>query len=209
VDIETERHRRADAARNAGRIVRTARTAFADDGPDVPLDEIARRAGVGIRTLYRHFPHKSDLVRAVLDQSVAENLTPAIEHALSDENPLRGFTTLIDAAVAMVAQEMNTLAAARSAGSHTADLSTAFFEALTLLAQRAQQAGLIRADLDPDDLPRIMAMLVGVLWSMDLQTEGWRRYLTLVLDALSPTATSTLPPAPPPRKSSRADNWLL
>ncbi|WP_308168095.1 helix-turn-helix domain-containing protein [Nonomuraea sp. NEAU-A123] len=206
---QTERHLRADAARNVERILRTARAVFADAGPDVPLEEIARRAGVGIRTLYRHFPHKGDLVRAILDQSVAEDLAPAIERALVDDNPLHGLTTLIETAVAMVSREMNTLAAAKDAGSLTPDLSTAFFEALSLLARRAQQAGLLRADIVQDDLPRIMAMLVSTLWSMDLKTEGWRRYLALILDALSPAAASTLTPAAALVKSPRAGNWLL
>jgi AcrR family transcriptional regulator len=76
VVTETERRLRADAARNVERILRAARAAFADGGPDVSLEEIARRAGVGTRTLYRHFPTKGDLVRAVIDQSVADELTP-------------------------------------------------------------------------------------------------------------------------------------
>ncbi|MET7339353.1 helix-turn-helix domain-containing protein [Nonomuraea sp. NPDC005650] len=76
---ETERHLRADAARNVERIVRAAHAAFTDDGPDVSLEEIARRAGVGIRTPYRHFPRRGDLIQAVLDQRVAEDLDPKTE----------------------------------------------------------------------------------------------------------------------------------
>ena len=190
---ETERHPRADAARNAQRIVQAARAAFADDGPDVHLEEIARRAKVGIRTLYRHFPAKSDLVRAAIDQSFAEHLTPAIEQALTDDDALRGFTTLIEAGVFTVARERNTLAAARTTGSPTADLSAAFFTALAALARRAQQAGTLRADVGANDLPKIMAMLVGALWSTDPDTEDWRRYLALLLDGLSPAAVRALP----------------
>ncbi|GLY06615.1 TetR/AcrR family transcriptional regulator [Actinoplanes sp. NBRC 101535] len=192
---ETERHPRADAARNAQRIVQAARTAFADDGPDVHLEEIARRAKVGIRTLYRHFPTKSDLVRAAIDQSFAERLTPAIEQAVADDDALRGFTTLIEAGVFTVARERNTLAAARTTGSPTADLSTAFFTALATLAGRAQQTGALRPDITTADLPRIMAMLVSVLWSTDPATEDWRRYLALLLDGLCPTTTRNLPGA--------------
>jgi len=200
---------RADAARNADRILRTARTAFAEDGPDVSLDEIARRAGVGIRTLYRHFPHKGDLVRAALDQSIAEDLAPAIARALADENPLRGLAALMEASMAMASREQNTLAAAKNAGSLTADVSTAFYEALALLAERAQQAGLLRADLVPADLHRIMAMLASVLWSMAPDSDGWRRYLTLILDGLSLHGTSALPPAAPLLKARRPGNWVL
>ncbi|MEW2402539.1 helix-turn-helix domain-containing protein [Streptomyces sp. NPDC046862] len=205
---ETERHLRADAQRNVERIVRAAHAAFAEDGPDVSLEAIARRAKVGPRTLYRHFPRKADLVRAVLDQSVSENLTPAIERALDDENPLHGLTALIEAAVGMVAREVSVLAAARSAGSPMTDLSATYFEALTLLARRAQQARLLRADLVPEDLPRIMAMLTSVLWSMDPETEGWRRYLGFVLDGLSPAAATVQPPAAHVVRTARTRNWL-
>jgi AcrR family transcriptional regulator len=197
VDIDTERHVRADAMRNADRLLRAAREVFAEVGPDASLEEIARRAGVGIRTLYRHFPHKADLVRAVLSQSVAEDLSPVIEAALEDENPLRGFIALIEAAMTMVTRENNILAAAKHAGTLTVDLSAAFFEALTLLARRAQRARLLRADLVAEDLPRIMAMITSVLKSMDPATEGWRRYLGFVLDGLSPAVASVQPSAPP------------
>ncbi|MEV6590782.1 TetR/AcrR family transcriptional regulator [Streptomyces acidicola] len=205
---ETERHLRADAQRNVERIVRAAHAAFTEDGPDVSLEAIARRAKVGLRTLYRHFPRKADLVRAVVDQSVSDNLTPAIEQALDDENPLRGLTALVEAAVGMVAREVNLLAAARSAGSPMTDLSATYFEALALLARRAQQARLLRADLVPEDLPRIMAMVTSVLWSMDPRTEGWRRYLGFALDGLSPTAATVQPPAAPLVRTPRTGSWL-
>jgi len=208
VTIETERHVRADATRNADRLLRAAREVFTETGPDASLEEIARRAGVGIRTLYRHFPRKADLVRAVLNQSVAEDLLPVIDSALDDENPLRGFIMLIETAVAMVAREDNILAAAKRTGTLTPELSAAFFEALALLARRAQQAHLLRADLVAEDLPRIMAMLTSVLHSMDPETEGWRRYLGFILDGLSPATASVQPSAPPVVKRPQNSNWL-
>ena len=76
-----DRPLRADAARNVERILRAARDVYGELGPDAPIEAIARRAGVGERTLYRRFPTKADLVRAALDQSIAEDLTPAIEDA--------------------------------------------------------------------------------------------------------------------------------
>lgn len=190
---EAERPLRADAARNVERIVCAARQAYADLGPDTQLDEIARRAGVGIRTLYRHFPHKEQLVRAALEQSIAEQLTPAIEQALEAADPAQGLFTLLDATVAMVAREHNTLAAARN--SLTPEVSAPLLDALTVLTRRGQQAGRIRADLVPVDMYRILGMLTGALGCMDPRSDGWRRYVTLVMDALSPTGASPLPPA--------------
>jgi AcrR family transcriptional regulator len=194
---DVPRRVRADRARNAERIQRAAREVWAEQGADAPLDEIARRAGVGIATLYRRFPDKAVLVRAALDQITAEGLSPAIKQALDDDNPLRGLTTLIEAAMALAAREHNTLAAGRSTGALTTEVTAPLHTTLTQLARRGQQAGLVRADLVPDDLPRIMAMLFSVLWTMDPRTEGWRRYLVLVLDALSPAETNPLPPAVP------------
>jgi AcrR family transcriptional regulator len=146
VVTDTERRQRADAARNAERILRTARAVFADLGPEAPLEEIARRADVRIRTLYNHFPSKADLVRAALDQVIAEDLTPAAERALADDDPLHGLVSLIEAAMAVVARELHTVAAARDARALSAELYTPFYESLTRLAQRAQDAGLLRAD---------------------------------------------------------------
>lgn len=62
------------------------------------IEAVARRAGVGERTLYRRFPNKGDLIRAALDQSIDENLSPAIEAALDGDDPLTGLAELIDAA---------------------------------------------------------------------------------------------------------------
>ena len=200
---------RADAARNAERILRTARAVFADLGPDAPLEEIARRADVRIRTLFNHFPSKADLIRAALDQAIAEDLAPGAERALADDDPLHGLLALVEAAMSLAARELNTLAAARNAGILTAEVSTAFNESLTTLARRAQDAGLLRADLVPEDLMRIMAMLTSTLWTMEPGTNGWRRYLALIFEGLTPAAAKPLPAPVAPLKDSRTGNWSL
>jgi AcrR family transcriptional regulator len=205
---EDPRQLRADAARNSERILRAAREVYADEGPDALLDEVARRAGVGRATLYRRFPNKEELVRAALEQCSAEQIAPAIEQALADDNPLRGLSTLFEAALSMLAREHSLVAAAKHSGAVTAEASTQFRESLALLTQRAQQAGLIRADLVTDDMHRVMAMLISVLWTMDPASGGWRRYLALVLGALSPAATDELPPAVP-LSLTRQASWPL
>ncbi|MGH3677013.1 MAG: TetR/AcrR family transcriptional regulator [Mycobacterium sp.] len=192
--VAADRPLRADAARNAERIVRAAREIYAELGPDAPMDAIARRAGVGERTLYRRFPTKGELARAVIDESIAENLSPVIERARRSRNPLRGLTDLIEAAIALGAREHNVLAVARKAGSLT-DVSTQLDETLADLTRRAQQAGLVRADLVADDLPRIIAMLNSVLTTMDPASDGWRRYVVLMLDAVSTSTPRRLPSA--------------
>ena len=203
-----DRPLRADAARNAERILRAAREVYGELGPDAPIEAIARRAGVGERTLYRRFPTKGDLISAALDQSIAEDLTPVIEKARRAEDPMRGLVALIEAAISLGAREHHLLIAARRAGSLTPDISTALDEALGELARRGQQAGVVRADLVAEDLPRLIAMLYSVLFTMDSTTDGWRRYVALVLDAISTGPRRRLPRAVPLRFAPASSSWL-
>lgn len=188
---------RADAVRNSERILRAARQAYAELGPDAPLDEIARRAGVGIATLYRRFPNKEGIAKAALDQCIAEQIEPAVARALADDDPRHALATLLDAAVALAAREPHTLSAARAAGAFTPMIATSFFDAMAVLAFRAQRSGQIRADVVPDDLHRILVMLLSLLGTMEPAGEGWQRYVTLVLDGLSPVGATLLPPPVP------------
>jgi AcrR family transcriptional regulator len=204
-----DRPLRADAARNVERILRAARDVYAEYGPDAPVEAVARRAGVGERTLYRRFPTKADLVRAALDQSIAEDLTPVIDKARRAEDPLRGLTQLIEAAISLGAREHSLLTAARRAGSLTSDISVSLNQALDELAREGQRAGSIRADLVTDDLPRLIAMLFSVLATMDAGSDGWRRYVALVVDAVSVNGRQPLPPAAPLRYEVGPDSWPL
>ncbi len=205
----SDRPLRADAARNASRILRAARDVYNEMGPEAPSEAIARRAGVGERTLYRRFPTKAALIRAALDQCIAEDLTPTIEAVRHADDPLRGLARLIDAAISLGAREQNLLSAARRAGSLTPDVSTALYEALSELARRGQQAGVVRADLVADDLPRLIAMLHTVLWTMDSGSDGWRRYVALMLDAISTHAHQPLPRAPALRFAPMSSSWPM
>jgi AcrR family transcriptional regulator len=203
----SDRPLRADAARNASRILRAARDVYDELGPEAPVEAIARRAGVGERTLYRRFPTKADLIRAALDQCIAEDLMPAIEAVRHSDDPLRGLAQLIDAAISLGAREHNLLAAARRVGSLTPDISTPLYEALGELARRGQRAGVVRADLVADDLPRLVAMLHSVLWTMDSNSDGWRRYVALILDAISTKARRPLPRATALRFAPMSSSW--
>jgi hypothetical protein len=130
-----------------------------------------------------------------------------IEQARCVEDSLRGLTELIEAALSLGAREHNVLAAARKAGSLTPDVSIELYEAMEELAGRAQRAGQVRADLVADDLPRIVAMLNSVLWTMDLGSDGWRRYMALMLDAITTDERCPLPPAAALRYAQSASTW--
>ena len=183
---------RADAARNSAKILHAAREVYAISGPDAQLEEIAKHAGVGIATLYRRFPNKEELVRAAFEQSVAELITPAIERALAEADPLRGLTALLEATMEHWSREYPTMAAARKAGVLGVEMSVHYFNALTELMVRGQRAGCVRADLEPDDIKRIVVMLLGVLPTLRPGDEGWRRYVALAVDGIS-----TIEPKPP------------
>lgn len=204
-----DRPLRADAARNVERILRAARDVYAELGADAPVEAVARRAGVGERTLYRRFPTKGDLVRAALDQSIAEDLTPAIDNARRADDPLRGLTQLVETAISLGAREHNLLKAAQRAGSLTADISVSLDEALSDLLREGQRVGRIRADLVADDLPRLVAMLYGVLATMDADSGGWRRYVALIVDAIGIDERLPLPPAAALRYPTEPNTWPL
>lgn len=204
-----DRPLRADAARNVERILRAAREVYGELGPDAPVEAVARRAGVGERTLYRRFPTKADLVLAALEQSIAEDLTPVIDGARRAMDPLHGLTQLIEAAISLGAREHSLLAAARRAGSLTSDISVSLNAALGELAREGQRLGRIRPDLVSDDLPRLVAMLFSVLSTMDSDSDGWRRYVALVVDAISVDERRPLPPAAELRYALEPDGWPL
>jgi AcrR family transcriptional regulator len=198
--VTSERTVRADAVRNSERILRATRDVFADLGPDAPLEEVARRAGVGIRTVYRHFPRKDDLLQAVVNLNVTEDLAAAIERAEADDNPLRGLVGLVEATLALTARDRNIVTAVSNSTVITCDGAAPLRVALAELIGRAQQAGLVRADVTAEDVLQLLMMLTSVAYADD----GWRRYVALVLDALSPAGASPLPPASSTAMSCRA-----
>jgi AcrR family transcriptional regulator len=192
--MRSSRGPRTDARRNAERIVRAAAEVFSAAGTGASLEEIARRAGVGAATLYRHFATKEDLVRAVLEQAFAEQVEPVLERALDDGgNAGVGLVRVIDAALEMAAANRNALAAVKGPQRIPLDLAPSFFRRLAEVLSRAQREGTVRGDLQAADLPRLVAMLITAMW-FDESGEEWRRYLSLLEDALAPGAASPLPP---------------
>ena len=193
-----QRRLRADAARNAERILRAAGDAFAELGSEVSLEEIARRAEVGVATLYRRFPNKETLVRALLETKFDEQVQPAIERALSADDPWQGLVSVLEATIALASRSKTILKAARELSPVTGELVTRLLNGLAEIMRRAQEKGLVRADLTPDDLPRVVVMLTATTRMSDRpDAEDWRRYLALLLDGCRPDAAHPLPPATP------------
>jgi AcrR family transcriptional regulator len=146
---------RADAARNREKVLQAARESFAEQGFDVPLDEIAARAGVGPGTVYRHFPTKQALFQAVTEARVSA----MIESAEKSQDPgadLAAFLTTM-AGEAAAKRDMSDAIAVPS------ELRDSLHATLGALLQRAQHAGAVRADITTQDL---VALMKGMLQSM-------------------------------------------
>jgi AcrR family transcriptional regulator len=179
---------RADARRNRARVLTAAREAFAAEGAMVPLDEIARRAGVGAGTVYRHFPTKEALFEAViLDQ--LDQLAVDAKQALSTPDPGEGFFGFLDLLTADAATKKDLAEALIGAGvdlsSATRRSGAALYQALGELLARAQQAGVVRPDLDSADLH---ALIAGALAAEKHRADPTRpgRLNVLIFEALRP-----------------------
>jgi AcrR family transcriptional regulator len=187
---------RADAVRNRARILDAARDLVAETGVDAPMDEVARRAGLAVGTLYRHFPAKDDLVAAVVADSVGR-IAAMAEAALAEVDGGAPPGPVLDRLFRAVADGHATdrvfkAAAGRleAPAAFTGQLAAAVpggaesraAEAITALLGRARAAGAVRADLDLTDLVLLLAGLPGV----DVPVERRARYLDVVLAGLRP-----------------------
>ncbi|MFD5191434.1 TetR/AcrR family transcriptional regulator [Streptomyces sp. NPDC058357] len=146
---------RADARRNYDRLLAEARTAFAEHGTDASLEDVARRAGVGIGTLYRHFPNRHALMNAVFQEALASLITRSHELA-GAEHPCRALVEWLGAIITH-AGEYRGLAQAlmstsRDETSALAQCNVPLREAGAVLLVRAQANGAVRPDVSIDDL---------------------------------------------------------
>jgi AcrR family transcriptional regulator len=174
---------RADAQRNRERVLEAAKTVFSAGGPDASLDAVAREAGVGIGTLYRHFPTREALYEAVYRREV-EQLGELAEELKSDGAPVDALRRWLRANVEFVATKKGMAAAlALAAGSPLSELTAFSFERLTkavgTLLDRAAASGEIRTDVSPEDLLRT---LVGMCLLHD--QPGWQAGVIRMLDVL-------------------------
>jgi AcrR family transcriptional regulator len=185
------RRRRSDAASNADRVVAAARRVLTRDG-QAPLEEIAGEAGVGIATLYRHFPNREALTRAVFRLVIAEEVTPLLEAAPRDEPVRHGFMRAAEGLLDLVDRERGLIASLTDFASLAEELLAEFVEPFAGLLRTAQQAGDIRDDLLPEDIPRVLGMLVLGLATTPPALRP--RYFSLMYDALTPGHSQPLPP---------------
>ena len=183
----SDRPLRRDAERNRQLILAAARDAFAEDGLAVTLDEIARRAGVGVGTVYRRFADKEQLIDALfVDQMGA--FAALAEECLQAEDPWDGLVSFLEQATSRHACDRGFKEIALSGTHGCARIARArelMFPLVTRLVQRAQADGSLRPDVEATDMPLLQLMLGSLTdCTRDVDPEIWKRYLGIVIDGL-------------------------
>jgi AcrR family transcriptional regulator len=177
--VAARRPHRKDAARNYDALLAAAREAFAEHGAEASLEDIARRAGVGIGTLYRNFPTRRHLFESVYADEV--NTLVRVAQELADREPWEALTAWLD----RFAGYMVTKRAVREALNDESEIFAACRESMYAaggpLFARAQEAGLARRDMDFVDLLRMVAGITATTFDDDVQRD---RVLSIALDGV-------------------------
>jgi AcrR family transcriptional regulator len=176
----TVRKPRVDAVRNRERVLEAAKAVFSAGGPDASLEAVARRAGVGIGTLYRHFPTRESLFEAVYRREV-QQLGELAEQLKGEAAPVDALRRWLRSNVEFVATKKGMSAALALAVQGSSELSAYSFDRLTkavgALLDRAVAAGEIRSDIGPED---VLRTLVGMCYMHD--QPGWQKSVLRMVD---------------------------
>jgi len=190
---------RSDAQRNRERILASARILLARYGAEASVEQITGEAGVGMGTLYRHFPTKEALIDAVLEDAFAD-LVQIAEQAVADEDAWRGFTSFLERALALHAANrgLKDMLVAGDHGRQRARAMRARIQPLLAeLIDRAHAQGALRPDFTAADVSLVFWASGRVIEaSAAVAPEHWRRYLGFLLDGLRGAAATPLPVPP-------------
>ena len=207
-----DRPLRADAERNRRLLLDAARELFAERGLAVSLDDIARRAGVGVGTAYRRFGSREKLVEALFDEQL-ERIVALAREALEDEDPWRGLVTFLERSLELQAADRGLKELLLGSAAGRARIS-AVRERMRPLASemvaRAQAAGELRDDFAPQDMPMLQIMLGALVdASATVEPDLYRRFLALILAGMRAEGDAPLsqPPVPWERLESVLECW--
>ena len=198
---------RAAAERNRERVLCAARDVFAEQGLDASTNEIARRAGVGVATLFRRFPTRDDLVTAAFAGKMAA-YCEAIESALADPDPWHGFCSYMERVCEMQADDrafadVLTMTFPNAKALHNDRDRTSV--GLAELLVRAKATGRLRQDFAHQDVPLVLMANAGVITATrDAAPDAWRRMVGYLLQAFAADAAKPLPDPPTPTQMYRA-----
>jgi|SRR5450631_129444 len=194
-------HLRADAVRNRDSIVCAAAAAFTEHGTDVALEEIARRAGVGIATLYRRFPTRDALIETVLDETMrhyADRTEEAASQAVTEPwEALSSYLMFVMEHQATDPAFADTLVAPQFGSQIFAAQHQRAFEASLVLVDRVVAAGVVRPDFHHADLHLLILANAGVARATRRTApQAWRRFTAYMLDAFRHVTDEALPTVP-------------
>jgi len=178
---------RADAQRNLGRILEAASAAYSEVGPDVTIDEIARRAGVGHGTVCRRFPTKDALRAAVIHVRLDELLTRAHE-LLEKPDAGAALEEFVWAAAESCRRDRALFEGIEQCGgfAEVAEAKQELHDTVGKLIRRAQRAGAVRRGLDSADIGALVGAAIQASTHAE-RDDAWRRYVQVVLDGLRPS----------------------
>jgi AcrR family transcriptional regulator len=190
----TARPLRADARRNREKVLEAARAAFAEHGAEAQMDDVARRASVGVGTVYRHFPTKEALLTALSEDTFARIANRARE-LLELDDPWKAFETLMwHAAESLAGDRAFTEAMSVRISPEPCEGQLELQEIGTEMIRRAQASGQMRPDVVMDDIPMVMCGIGSATSRPHPCRDAWRRHLAIVLDGLrAEAATDALP----------------
>ena len=180
---------RADAARNRERILAAAKKVFAETGSCAQMESVAREAGVGVGTLYRHFPTKEDLLGELVAEQFATFLDRARLSLETVEDPWEALAGTLRAN-ALVASEnvavQNALTGSDVNWARVEPVRDELLEVTDELIRRAHAAGVVRRDLVVSDIPTVMCGVCSTMAAQgpDDMPRDWRRHLEILLDGL-------------------------
>lgn len=183
---------RVDAAASMARILGAARRVFSLGDGSGTLNRIAKEAGVGIATLYRHFPNREALALAVYDEVFAAEVQPIFDEFEKTDAPREVLLELGERLLAVLDRERGLVRSLANLAEATRDLMGRNEAAIEQAVRRAQAAGTLRADITPEDIPNLMTMIAAGFGSIPAGPHR-RRYLSLLLDSLNPAQAHRLP----------------
>ncbi|MFE4061575.1 TetR/AcrR family transcriptional regulator [Streptomyces sp. NPDC059096] len=187
--------RRVDARASVERITAAGRAVLGTG--EASLEQIAAEAGVGIATLYRHFPNREAIVRAVLDDILETDLLPLVDRAADAPHPRQSLQDIATHLLDLITQEQGLVTFASNFADVAVDALQRFSASLHPLLLRAQRQGEIRPDLTADDIPRFLVMAVAGLALPGTAPSLRARFIALLFDSLNPADATPLPPLRP------------
>ena len=203
----TEVPKRKDAARNRQRILEAAKDLFAERGLGVTLHDIAGRAGVGVGTIYRHYPDKRPLIDAIFEEQLAE-LTAIFQEALEQDDPWESIVWCHERQLEHQARNRGLRELLLGTTPEAPDRARQYRAQLHPLAhkliERGQAAGVLRSDCETQDFGLLQTMVGAVIDAAEGVDPGlWRRYFVIALQGLRPQGAPLEPlpaPALPPER---------